>query len=217
MPVLTARRPLASMTTMKLSPTWLAAAVIAAAISVNGLTQNAPEPTAEARVVAVTPLVEGTPITVPTDASGAFRITGLAAGLYRVNLRQAGGGKSTQGATFGERVNRTRPGPSEPDEGETPTATVARHRGDLTTKAIILNVRARTAAPPTTSVSSTPAGGGQAASASYAKTKIDGGMPSRISMNVRVGRRVQPVDVDGDGVVVEVGPDGVLEGQLSAR
>jgi hypothetical protein len=45
-----------------------------------------------------------------------------------------------------------------------------------------------------------------------------GTMPQRISMNVTVGKRTsQPADVDGDGLDVEVGADGTLNGNATPR
>lgn len=54
--------------------------------------------------------------------------------------------------------------------------------------------------------------------AALAQGKVgNGNMPSRISMNVTVGRQTVPAEIDGAPIDVEVGSDGVLTGKVAAR
>lgn len=207
---------------MNASRPWRAAAAIAAGFAVftawyvpPGFAQLSPPSAAGATFVSVTPLAGGGAVSTPVDAHGGFRLEGLSAGPHRLTVTSHKAAKQTQAVSFGER-SRAAPPPSadESSTGSATTASAARNRPD-TAKNTIRNVKARTAAPPSGGVSSNSPSGGPAAAAG--PMKIDGGMPNRISMNVSVGRMVQPIDVDGDGIVVEVGPDGVVEGQLSAR
>ena len=46
---------------------------------------------------------------------------------------------------------------------------------------------------------------------------VNGSMPTRISMNVTVGKQTYATELDGTPVDVEVGPDGLLTGKVIVR
>lgn len=116
-------------------------------------------------LVTVTPVNGGAVKTAAIAESGAFSLTGLAPGRYRVALTTA---KQTQGATFGEKVNQ------------------GLHAA------------------------------GSAVSQG-AKTNPNNSMPSRLSMNVTIARKSHVLEVDGAPIELEVGADGKLAGQVSAK
>lgn len=170
--------------------------------------------------------------TSPIAEDGTFSFKGVKPGAYEFRITFAAGPrqttdtsatKQTQGATFGEKVN-----------AGMATAGNAKTKHD-TAKNSIGNIRAReetsaggvsvaagditgdgSAAVSSVSTMAGGAGGG-AASASYAKENINGGMPNRISMNVTVPKQKFAIVSDGDPVVVQVGADGTLTGRASVQ
>lgn len=115
-------------------------------------------------LVTVTPVAGGAAKSASIADNGAFALTGLAPGRYRIALTTP---KQTQGATFGEKVNQ----------------------------------------------------GLHAAGSAVAQgAKINpNSMPSRISMNVTIARKSLVLEIDGAPVEIEVGADGKLTGQVTAK
>ncbi|MEQ1693558.1 MAG: carboxypeptidase-like regulatory domain-containing protein [Gemmatimonas sp.] len=115
-------------------------------------------------LVTVTPVAGGTTKSAPIAGNGAFALTGLAPGRYRMALSTP---KQTQGATFGEKVNQ----------------------------------------------------GLHAAGSAVAQgAKVNpNSMPSRLSMNVTIARKSLVLEIDGAPVEIEVGADGKLTGQVTAK
>lgn len=152
-----------------------------------------------ARSVAVAPAGGGTITAAPIAPDGTFRITGLAPGAYRLAVTSTTVPKQTQGATFGERVNA---GLSAAGSAVAVGESQVRHEAAMDS---VRNVK-RAAGPDT---------GAEPPAA--ARSKIDGGMPNRISMNVSVGRQTQGLELDGGTMAVEVGGDGVITGRVVPR
>lgn len=117
-----------------------------------------------AALVTVTPVGGGATKTASIAEGGAFSLTGLAPGRYRVALTTT---KQTQGATFGEKVNQ---------------------------------------------------GLHAAGSAVSQGAKVNpNSMPSRLSMNMTIARKSHVLEIDGAPVEIEVGADGKLVGQVTAK
>jgi hypothetical protein len=157
-----------------------------------------------ARSVAVAPLDGGAITAAPIAADGSFRVSGLAPGPYRLAITSVTVPKQTQGATFGEKVNQ---GLHAAGSALQQGAALARHD---TAKNAIGNVRGREAAP---DAAATP----EAAPAANAHLNgLNGGMPSRLSMNVTVGKQTRSMVVDDTIADVAVGVDGELAGRVAA-
>ena len=115
-------------------------------------------------LVTVTPVAGGAAKSAAIADNGAFALTGLAPGRYRIALTTP---KQTQGATFGEKVNQ----------------------------------------------------GLHAAGSAVAQgAKVNpNSMPSRLSMNVTIARKSLVLEIDGAPLEIEVGADGKLMGQVTAK
>jgi hypothetical protein len=162
-----------------------------------------------ARSVAVAPVAGGPTTAVPITADGSFSAAGLAPGPYRLAVTSVTVPRQTQGATFGEKVNAgLHAAGSAISQGASLVGGTspggAKHD---TAKNSVGNVRAREAGVPADDAADTATG--QAARASDS-------MPSRISMNVTVGKQTQRAIVDDSVIAVEVGTDGTLSGRVAA-
>lgn len=167
---------------------------------------DARRPAGRSAFVTVIPVPGGEASSVPIGGDGEFRLSGLAPGRYRLAITSRPA-KQTQGATFGERVNAgIQTAGSAVADGSGAASAKGKHD---TAKNSISNVRA--------TQSGGPAEGNSGAPAAEGRAKIDSGMPARISMNVTVARVSRVLEVDGKAIEVEVGPDGVLTGRVTAK
>lgn len=178
----------------------------AAAPSLGGSPETG-RPVGPSVFVAVTPIAGGETKSAAVGGDGEFELSGLAPGRYRLAITSRPP-KQTQGATFGERVNAglQAAGSAVADGSVASAGHKTKHD---TVKNSISNVRARE--------SGRVAQDGPVAAAAEGRTKIDGGMPNRISMNVTVSRATHLLELDGQPVEVEVGPGGVLAGRVGAE
>jgi hypothetical protein len=155
-----------------------------------------------ARSIAVASAQGGAITAGPIADDGSFRLTGMPSGVYRLAVTSTTVAKQTQGATFGEKVNA---GLHAAGGALAQGAAMSKHD---TAKNAVGNVRGREAA------SDAPAADPAAASAHTINPVSS--MPSRLSMNVTIGRQTQRAVVDETVVQVEVGADGVLAGRVAA-
>jgi hypothetical protein len=178
-------------------PAWLAAA--ASLITLLAGTAHAAPPVAagaatlggalpggaviSARSVILTPSGGGLSTAVPIGSDGAFRADGLKPGHYTLRIASVTVSKQTQGATFGEKVQ------------------AGLHQAG---SALASGAQLVGSAAPADSAAPTAAAKGQ---------PVRNDMPSRLSMNVTVARQApRSMDVDGDGIDVEVPADGAIAG-----